>query len=683
MNQVHKLWLTALLLLADCTKTHDVLTPDQPPLDTLITEFPPALTRDLTARFSFVSTRDPTTFTCRFDTTAIDCPGTTVILNRIGDGAHEFSVTARFQGIDDATPATYRWTVDTTPPFPPRTSVEPQGPANDNAPVLSIYAEALATVRIYQGGCGGTVVAERVVQQATGMIRYTASVPDDSSTLFAADAVDAAGNVSECASAYTPYVEDSTAPVVTFTVAPPHSWSGSFIPSLFTVSSNEDATPMCSVDGAAISCRLDEVTTLDLESLRPGRHILRVEAIDGAGNVGSLEWGIDRRQYGQVTNLGFDFAGVSPDLPPGIFLRYFVASTSLSPRILLYTGGATAEELHNLERALAFRGTMVSSRFDDPGQLADLLRNADVLIIPDQNVTAGAPALAALLERWRNVVPVWVKMGGQVVVLSGKTPDGAISGTFTLLSGWGLLDTSQGVVPASGLSVSPVLEGITASFYDVWTSPDSAVAFVPAGDSAGLGHVGAATDGGYLVYSRRFATVVDFEEGDLEPWPWAPWAVAAGAGSAGTLVVGPDSPFALRGPGAAAWTSATQFSGLSYGRVHLRVFLDAADGAASLDLGSSPYRAEIRGTSAGPCRLRLIAGADVEEATLPACSGPLELVLSSVNSTSVRAAAYGPSGPALAALTSPDGPVVVDTTPVLRLEGAVVVDDLAVGELFQ
>ena len=87
----------------------------------------------------------------------------------------------------------------------------PTGPANENAPVLSGRAEALATVRVYASAdCTGMPVAQASAN-ASGDFSVTLSVADDGTHSFQATATDAANNTSACSPVLS-YVEDSSAP---------------------------------------------------------------------------------------------------------------------------------------------------------------------------------------------------------------------------------------------------------------------------------------------------------------------------------------------------------------------------------------------------------------------------------------------------------------------------------------
>jgi hypothetical protein len=135
-------------------------------------------------------------------------------------------------------------------------------------------------VRLFDNGsCSGSPVVTGSASELAGGLAV--SVPDDSTTSFAAVAVDAAGNVSSC-SDQSVYVEDSTNPHTRIT----------FAPGVVT----RDRTPvfrftdMTGDEGTRFLCRMDRRRFAPckpprrFKRLRMGRHRFRVKAIDAAGN---------------------------------------------------------------------------------------------------------------------------------------------------------------------------------------------------------------------------------------------------------------------------------------------------------------------------------------------------------------------------------------------------------------
>lgn len=84
--------------------------------NTTITSTPPNPDRLTTTTLQFASTIASSTFRCKLDSgnyAACTSPRAVTIA---GEGPHTFSVYASANGVDDTTPATYTWTLDTAPP---------------------------------------------------------------------------------------------------------------------------------------------------------------------------------------------------------------------------------------------------------------------------------------------------------------------------------------------------------------------------------------------------------------------------------------------------------------------------------------------------------------------------------------------------------------------------------------
>ncbi|HEX2086108.1 MAG TPA: PQQ-binding-like beta-propeller repeat protein, partial [Solirubrobacteraceae bacterium] len=83
--------------------------------NTSMTSGPPTRTRSGHARFEFTSASDGATFECRLDDGIWNgCASPHEI--DVADGTHRLDVRARKDGIADPSPASWAWTVDTTPP---------------------------------------------------------------------------------------------------------------------------------------------------------------------------------------------------------------------------------------------------------------------------------------------------------------------------------------------------------------------------------------------------------------------------------------------------------------------------------------------------------------------------------------------------------------------------------------
>ena len=105
--------------------------------DTSITSKPSNPSNSSSAEFTFSSDVTDSTFECKID--GVDFTLCTSPQNYTGlaEGAHTFSVHAIDPiGNPDPTPATYAWTIDTTPPDTSITS-KPSNPSNSSSASLS------------------------------------------------------------------------------------------------------------------------------------------------------------------------------------------------------------------------------------------------------------------------------------------------------------------------------------------------------------------------------------------------------------------------------------------------------------------------------------------------------------------------------------------------------------------
>ena len=97
---------------ASFTWTIDTIAPG-----TTLTDEPPDPWGSSDASFSFTSNDATATFQCRLDSAAFTACANPLVVSGIADGVHTFAVRAIDAALNvDATPATYSWTVDTTPP---------------------------------------------------------------------------------------------------------------------------------------------------------------------------------------------------------------------------------------------------------------------------------------------------------------------------------------------------------------------------------------------------------------------------------------------------------------------------------------------------------------------------------------------------------------------------------------
>ncbi len=266
--------------------------------DTTIISNPPSLSSSSSATFSFIGDDGDGSGVASFQVSLDSGPFTSSTSPRtytgLADGDHTFRVRAiDAAGNADATPASYTWTIDTTPP-PAPVVVTPANASvtNNPLPVVSGTAEPGSTVTIFiDGSMAGNTQAD-----GAGNWSFTPTIPlADGSRTFRARATDAASNTSPDSSTNTITV-DTVEPDTTITgnpVSPSNSASATFT---FTGNGTGSAVAsyQASLDGAAFTTATSPQTYTGLSD---GPHTFRVRAIDAAGNVdstpASYTWTVD------------------------------------------------------------------------------------------------------------------------------------------------------------------------------------------------------------------------------------------------------------------------------------------------------------------------------------------------------------------------------------------------------
>jgi hypothetical protein len=211
------------------------------------------------------------------------------------------------------------------PDAPDLTALAPGSPSPEDQVTVTGTAEAGSAVRLYQAGdCTGPAVAVTAAELAQGVV---VTVPEDATTVFSADATDAAGNTSACSDVLE-YVEDSTAPETTIVSGPAE---GAVIaetrPDFVFSSSEPGSTFACRLDdGPVRAC--DDGTFVPEADLSEGRHTLRVAATDRAGNTdptpATRSFTVDLPDppsSSPPAAAGTTTAGAASTAPPGPVLR--------------------------------------------------------------------------------------------------------------------------------------------------------------------------------------------------------------------------------------------------------------------------------------------------------------------------------------------------------------------------
>ena len=255
------------------------------PPDTAVTAKPDANTNKPNARFVFTSTVPDGTFECKFDNAAnwSDCGGTqapsvpyrkyVMTLNGLSAGAHTMQVRAKaVDGTPDPTPpATYGWTVDSTPD----TSITGSLPAK-----LTNQTSAQFT---FSGTSGSTFECS-----LDGSAFASCSSPKSYSTLSDGDHTFRVRVQGDPTPDTYQWTVDATPPKLLFSLPSnqPKFGSGDH-PMRVRLSPDTDRVRgfLCSLDGGAFEpCGGGTVEKTTVRNLSSGQHTVAVQATDFAGN---------------------------------------------------------------------------------------------------------------------------------------------------------------------------------------------------------------------------------------------------------------------------------------------------------------------------------------------------------------------------------------------------------------
>ncbi len=235
-----------------------------PPVVT-INSGPKNPTNSTSATFTF-SANETATFTCKIDSgTAAACtsPATFTVT---GDGSHTFTVTATDTAGNVGTPATFTWTLDTTPPTVTITS----GPKNPTNQTTDTFTFTVSDGTVTCSVDGGTQFACSSPATVSGLA--------DGSHTFNVQSTDTAGNVG---SASFTWVQNTTPPALSLDDTPPANWPVDYYDMKFS-STTTGVTFQCSLNGAAFAaCSSPDTVTTTYGSAST----FAVEATDTAGNV--------------------------------------------------------------------------------------------------------------------------------------------------------------------------------------------------------------------------------------------------------------------------------------------------------------------------------------------------------------------------------------------------------------
>jgi hypothetical protein len=279
--------------------------------NTAIDDKPALRSNSSSAEFTYEAPT-ATSYECKLDTAAFSaCPlGGPVEYTSLVEGSHTFQVRGVNASGPDPTPASYTWTVDTTPPVA-TIDTHPADPS-PGATAQFTYHAPNETGSSFKCSLDGALPS---ACPAGGMTYHGLA---DGEHSFAVEATDGAGNQQLTPSEFSWTVDnsllDETPPETTIESKPPDPSDSSS--ANFTYASNEpDSSFECSLDGAPFaSCPPSGISYSGLGS---GPHSFQVRAIDPSDNT-------------DPTPAGYSFAIVLA--PPSAPVQSFQpASPSIVP----------------------------------------------------------------------------------------------------------------------------------------------------------------------------------------------------------------------------------------------------------------------------------------------------------------------------------------------------------------
>jgi len=258
--------------------------------DTTITATPTSLSNSTSANFSFTgndgSGSGIASFQLKLDTGSFASATSPATLTGLSQGSHTVEIRATDNaGNVDATPATFTWTVDTSPPAAPVTNTPVNGSRiGSTTPTYSGTAEGNSTVTVSVDGSSiGTTTAS-----AGGLWTLTQPTAlSQASHTVRATATDAAGNTSPNSNTNT-FTVDTTPPAAPVTVTPANGSTTGTTPSV-TGTAEANSTVTVVLDGSSIGTTTADAGgnwTKATTALADGSHTVKSRAADVAGNVG-------------------------------------------------------------------------------------------------------------------------------------------------------------------------------------------------------------------------------------------------------------------------------------------------------------------------------------------------------------------------------------------------------------
>jgi IPT/TIG domain/Bacterial Ig domain len=252
-----------------------------PPPAPTITSMPANPTNQTGASFSFTDTQAGVSFLCQLDGSALSACTSPSSYSGLSQGSHTFSVIAVDASNTRSAPASFAWTINTTPPPVPTITSTPANPTNQTSASFS-FTDTQAGVSFLCQLDGAAFSACTSPNAYAGLIQ--------ASHTFSVKAQDTAGNQSTAAS-FTWTINTTAPPTPTITAKPANPTNLTTASFSFT-DTQTGVSFLCQLDGGVFSAC---TSPKSYSGLSLSSHTFSVKAQDTAGNqsgAASFTWTI-------------------------------------------------------------------------------------------------------------------------------------------------------------------------------------------------------------------------------------------------------------------------------------------------------------------------------------------------------------------------------------------------------
>ena len=243
-----------------------------PPPQPAITAMPTNPTTQTSANFSFSDTEAGVRFQCQLDSSPLAACNSPITYSGVIQGTHTFGVIAQDGAGNQSFPATFTWTIDTTPPPQPVINSTPTNPTNQVNATFSFSDSEVGVSFVCQLDTGAFTACSSP-KTYSSLSQRTHS--------FAVKAQDSAGNQSSAAS-FSWIVDTTAPPKPIITAAPPSSTPQTSASFSFT-DAQAGVIFFCQLDNSAFSVCTSP--WLYAGPLTRGKHSFSIRAQDTAGNL--------------------------------------------------------------------------------------------------------------------------------------------------------------------------------------------------------------------------------------------------------------------------------------------------------------------------------------------------------------------------------------------------------------